>query len=380
MPLESSAPASDAIAAVQARLSKFETEAGRMKGLSYAPRPGDVFIVTTPKAGTTWLQQIVHQLRTGGDMDFAEISEVVPWVEMAADQGQDLEAPQRGDVRAFKTHCWEPHAPKGEGARYIVVLRDPRDVAVSFFRFFEGWFFAPGEVTLEQFVREFWLARGAPASPMANASYWDHLLSWWPRRFDDDVLLLFYEDLRDDLPREVARVARFIGCAGREREALAVARASRAYMQAHEAQFDEKLSKRARNAAMGLAPDAGLGATKVGCGGSAARGALGAELRDAIDARWRRQVEPAAVHVGAPHGLGTYEELRQAVHAERRRAGTYADEAAAGGTRPRPRDADPRAPDLVYDAGAEPRPCVRRERPRLGVWGSLVGFLTAVLP
>ena len=31
MPVESSAPASDAIAAVQARLSKFETEEGGMK-------------------------------------------------------------------------------------------------------------------------------------------------------------------------------------------------------------------------------------------------------------------------------------------------------------------------------------------------------------
>ena len=72
-------------------------------------------------------------------------------------------------------------------------------------QFFEGWFFEPGEVTIEQFVREFWLARGAPSSPMSNASYWDHLLSWWSKRFDDDTLFLFYEDLRDNLPRE-ARV------------------------------------------------------------------------------------------------------------------------------------------------------------------------------
>jgi len=29
-------------------------------------------------------------------MDFEEISEVVPWIELAHDQGQDLEKPQQG--------------------------------------------------------------------------------------------------------------------------------------------------------------------------------------------------------------------------------------------------------------------------------------------
>ena len=97
------------------------------------------------------------------------------------------------------------------------------------------------------------------------------------------------------------------------------------------------------------------------------------------------------MHVGAPHGLGTYEELRQAVHAERRRAGTYARATAAGEARPRPTDADPRAPGLVYDAGADvaqpdparivgPRPCVRHERPPRGLWGSVVDVVAALLP
>jgi hypothetical protein len=34
----------------------------------FRPRPSDVIISPFAKCGTTWLQQIVHSLRTGGDM------------------------------------------------------------------------------------------------------------------------------------------------------------------------------------------------------------------------------------------------------------------------------------------------------------------------
>lgn len=96
-------------------------------------------------------------------MSFEEISEVVPFIELAHDQGQDLEKPQfgqdRGLPRCFKTHAWEPHCPKVrcgmwcvaledtrapltalllQGGKYIVVVREPKDVALSFYKFFEG--------------------------------------------------------------------------------------------------------------------------------------------------------------------------------------------------------------------------------------------------
>ena len=57
-------------------------------GRAMKPRPDDVFVVTYPKCGTTWMTQICHQLRTGGSDDFGEITEVCPWDILAHDCGQ----------------------------------------------------------------------------------------------------------------------------------------------------------------------------------------------------------------------------------------------------------------------------------------------------
>ena len=242
---------------------------------SLRPRVGDVLVVTSPKCGTTWVQQIVHQLRSRGSMDFEEISIPVPWIEMAHDLGQDLDAEQGFTPRAFKTHCWYDHCPKAKGAKYIVVVRDPHDVALSFFSFFQGWFFQPGEVSLDEFIRGFWLARGVPASPMQNASYFHHLVSWWQHRTNPDVLFLFYEDLKSDLPAHVAKIAAFLELDDAEaRCKTAVEHSTFEFMSKHSSHFDERHSKIARNAACGLSADAGLTNGKVREGRSGA-GRLG---------------------------------------------------------------------------------------------------------
>jgi sulfotransferase family protein len=311
MPLETIAPSeSKAIELLKKRLSGFETEEGRLKGLNFKPRPDDIFIVATPKAGTTWVQQVCHQLRTGGDMGFEEISQVVPWIELAHDQGQDLEAEQVAHPRCFKTHCWYDHCPKE--AKYIVVVRNPNDVALSFFKFFEGWFFQPGEVSLDAFVKEFWLARGKPQSLMQNASYFHHFLSWWGHRNDENVLWLFFEELKEGLSECVKRIADFTGIHCSQQLLKKVTEMSTfEYMKQHDDKFDEKISKRTRNAACGLPPDAGLSSKKVRSGG-VGEGALelSLSLKAAIRNRWDAVITEAT-------GFSSYDELRQ--HFERER-------------------------------------------------------------
>lgn len=59
LPTNSNEKTARAIALLRTRLSKFETEHGRLGGLSYQPvEPDEAVITTSPKAGTTWLQQV----------------------------------------------------------------------------------------------------------------------------------------------------------------------------------------------------------------------------------------------------------------------------------------------------------------------------------
>ena len=50
------------ITGAKQKLANFETEEGRTAALdgTFRPRQTDVFVVTSPKCGTTWVQQVVH--------------------------------------------------------------------------------------------------------------------------------------------------------------------------------------------------------------------------------------------------------------------------------------------------------------------------------
>mmetsp|Transcript_2002 Transcript_2002/g.7156 ORF Transcript_2002/g.7156 Transcript_2002/m.7156 type:complete len:315 (+) Transcript_2002:35-979(+) len=287
------------------RLSGFETEVGRLKGLDFKPRPTDVFIVTSPKSGTTWTQHIVHGLRSRGSMDFQEISEVVPWIELAYDCGQDLESEQRfAPPRTFKSHCWYPHCPKG--AKYVIVVRNPMEVAISFYKFFQDWFFFEDDnVDVDTFVKEFVLQRGIPASPMNNASLWHHLTSWWPHRNDETVLWLYYEDLKDDLPACVHKIAEFMGLEyDEERERIVVSQSSISFMKEHEHKFNEALTKKHRNGPCGLPEGAGCSGSKVSTGGRHGI-ALRAETAEQMEKKWADIVQPVT-------GFASYSEMLNA--------------------------------------------------------------------
>ena len=279
-----SSDASAVIDRMKQRSSLIRTEYGVNHGLNFKPRPHDVIVVTSPKCGKTWMQQIVHQLRSGGDMSFEEICDVVPFIEQAYDLEIDLTAEHNYQPRCYKSHTLYSDCPKG--AKYIVIYRDPCAACYSYFNFLNGWYFQPGEVSLYEFVKDFLPAgSGVPKTKAEFASYFAHLVSWWEHRNDSNVLLLFFEDMKEDLESAVREVAAFIGIEDEERINKAVEMSSFEFTKKNERKFSSVRFARYRNAAVGLSAD--LIPSKV-VSGSATKGRelMDEKTKEVIRAKW----------------------------------------------------------------------------------------------
>jgi len=277
------------------KMAGLVTPEGFAAGLGFVPRPSDVIIASYAKCGTTWLQQMAHSLRTGGDLDFDDISRVVPWIETAADLGIDLDAPQRAEPRAFKSHLAYDRVPAP--ARYIVSVRDPRDALVSAYRFFEGWFFDPGSIDIETFGRMRFVE---------GRTYYRHLTSWWPHRHDDNVLLLAYEHMKDDDQGTMRRVAEFIGVGTEEqRIAIACEESSLPSMQSHSDKYDDLMMRERSEVACDLPPGGDSSKVRSGeVGGH--RVELSDEFLAELDATWSETIT-------ADLGIPSYEALLDAL-------------------------------------------------------------------
>lgn len=271
----------------------FETDESVQNALAYKPDPTDIFIVTPPKCGTTWMQQIVHGLRTRGSMDFDEISSVVPWIELALDMGIDIYAPQAARPHAFKTHSTLNEVP--QGGKYIVILRDPKDALLSHYKFFEDFFFERGSISIETFAREYFIPR---------KSIINHITTLWGRRKDKDVLPLCFEDMKANLPGTVERVAEFIGIPlDEELRDIVVRQSDIKFMQEHNNQFDEHPLRKIKQHAWKLPFSETASKVRNGQVGES-KEAVPDDIKQELDALWREEIT-------AKIGLNSYEELRK---------------------------------------------------------------------
>lgn len=278
---------------MHARLEFFSTPEGWQHGLDYKPDSSDVFIVTPPKCGTTWMQQIVHGLRTRGSMDFEEISCVVPWINMAYDMGIDIHAPQVAHPRAFKTHTTLDEVPNG--AKYIVVLRDPKDALLSHYHFFEDFFFEKGTIDIATFAREHYIP---------GHDIFKHITALWDRRKDENILPMCYEDMKTNLPLTIERVAEFIGIPlDDELREIVLRQSDIKFMQKHKEQFEDIVLLRARSAAMKLPLNGKLSKVRNGQVGESKQG-VPADIKVELDNIWHEEIT-------SKFGLNSYEDLRK---------------------------------------------------------------------
>lgn len=230
-----------------------------------------------------------HQIRTaaaGGDMDFDDISRVVPWEDTAQMVDLDMQAHQRAAPRGFKSHREYERLPAGK--RYVIALRDPKETFVSFYRFFNGWQLERDTLSLEDFM-PLWMAGGP-----GGCDYFTHLLSWYARRNEVDTLLTTYPWLTKNPQEAVKRLAQFCRIELDDTQtSMVLQRTTREYMYTNKDHFDDAMVVQALEEHAGIPP--GSDSSKVQAAGSSAD-ALPDTIATEIDRLWTERILPATGH------------------------------------------------------------------------------------
>jgi aryl sulfotransferase len=190
--------------------------------VGFVHRPGDIFVCTPPKCGTTWMQTIVATLLFPAGDAPGPVWKIAPWLDARFDPIDEILArldaqPHR---RSIKTHTPADGIPWFPDARYIVVGRDGRDAFMSFVNHMLNLRPDLVERLLASAIEEG--IELAPPPPLddihAFFAYWletrmlfDHIGSYWNRRAEPNLLFVHFDDLKADLAGEMRRVAAFLG-------------------------------------------------------------------------------------------------------------------------------------------------------------------------
>ena len=175
---------------------------GDIAGRDFAIYPDDTFIVSYPRSGNTWTRFLVaNLLHPQENVTFASIENHVP--DSEAQSSLHLKRIPR--PRFIKSHQY--FHPRYRKVVYIV--RDPRDVALSYYDFQRKYRQIEDAYPLASFVSDFVAGRMISAS---WGTWRENVGSWiYSRGGSPGFLLLRYEDLLADTLNQTARLAEFLG-------------------------------------------------------------------------------------------------------------------------------------------------------------------------
>ena len=182
----------------------------------YEPTGSDVFVSTFAKSGTNWMMQIAQQIAYRGAGDYTHIHDLISWPDMGGKRSRRMavslddrrvQKASPTSLRIIKTHLPVRYVPYRESARYLVVVRDPKEIFVSSYHFARG---AAGplmprpEVWFDLFLTK--------RFPLNFGGTWaEHTAGYWALRHKPNVRVLLFPEMKRDLQGAVQQVADVMG-------------------------------------------------------------------------------------------------------------------------------------------------------------------------
>ncbi|KAM5132361.1 sulfotransferase 2B1-like isoform 1-T2 [Mantella aurantiaca] len=171
-------------------------------------RDDDVFNVTYPKSGTTWLQEILSLIYSNGDPTPVKTEyswDRVPWIEQYSGRRQ-LE--NRPSPRLITTHLpihIFPQSFNKTKAKAIYTVRNPKDVCVSLYYFSLYAQFMESRDNFQDFISLFL------SKDVIFGRWFEHVKGWLTMKNNPNFLLLSYDSMLKDPRSSVVKICKFLG-------------------------------------------------------------------------------------------------------------------------------------------------------------------------
>ncbi|KAM8739533.1 sulfotransferase 6B1 isoform 1-T1 [Acanthopagrus schlegelii] len=169
-------------------------------------REDDVMLVAYPKCGFNWMVGVLRKIiaqATGMDTE----SKMPPLIEFFGPEAVKMMdgAPS---PRFLGTHMHPDNIPKSfyeKKTKMLVIFRNPKDTLVSFFHFSNNNPVLPSGQSWDTFYSDFM------SGEVPWGSYFDHALAWEKKMDDPNVMVVTYEELKQDLTKGVLEISTFFG-------------------------------------------------------------------------------------------------------------------------------------------------------------------------
>ncbi|XP_061084585.1 sulfotransferase 6B1-like [Conger conger] len=168
-------------------------------------RHDDVMLVAYPKSGFNWMTAVVRKIMavsTGGEVRWGH-----PHIEFFDPEAQQLLS-QAPSPRCMGTHMRPENMPPSFAAKktkMLVVVRNPKDTAVSFYHFCKNIPVLPTPESWDTFYTQYM------SGDVPWGSYFDHALAWEKCIDDPNVMIVTYEEMKEDLSKGVQQISQFFG-------------------------------------------------------------------------------------------------------------------------------------------------------------------------
>ena len=173
----------------------FAKFSSRSKACSWRIYPDDVFLVSYPRSGNTWVRYLLANVKNPHcDWNYTNIDQIIPDMYRVGKEMDNYPKP-----RIIKSH----EAYRKDYRRVIYIYRDGRDVAVSYFHFYQTIHSYTG--SFADFLHEF--ISGA----VEFESWQNHISSWMFRKHSVSFLAVRYEDLCSGTFTVLKSILQFLG-------------------------------------------------------------------------------------------------------------------------------------------------------------------------